>query len=280
MDWSRAKNLSIAVFFLLNVVLLFLNYLDSRQYILSNSNINAITTVLDRNNITLHDDFTFAQHQPRRQISFNQINISQNFLANVFMINNTNIGISLEEEGGTLFFNEYEEVMFTQDYVLYRNIRNTSIHVNNYQEARIYAAGILSLLGDMGRYMVLDRSITDGDTFVLEYRMAYRNSIIYSNFIIFTFRGGIIETIQFNYNTVNGFMGNPREIRQADEIMLAFMREIPGADTEVLHMDIVYKNIGSVGIPHYRIRYRNAYSEATMLINAYTNIVTREAYYR
>lgn len=274
MNWSRAKNLSIFLFVILNVALLFLNYLDRRQYVLSPVSIQAITTVLDRHHISLASDFTFVDHVPLRQVGFDPFHISQNFLANVLMIDHTNLSIETLETGETRFFNAYEEVVFLDGYARYRNLGNDSLQIHAYQDARLFAANVLSALGDVGRYFVLDRSFSWDNGFQLEYRQLYRNTIIYSNFISFTFLNDTLDTIRFDYQRVNGFIGNARELRSGDEVLLTFMRATHG-EVHLLEMDLVYKNISLVGAPHYRILYRQENGHYyTLLINAFTNVVS------
>lgn len=273
MDWARAKNLSITAFIILNILIGFLNYLDSRRYILGADSIAAITSVLETREIKIDRNFEFISNEPLRQISFESQNINRNFLVGVLMQNNTNMSVQ-EDEEFTRFFNEAEEVVFGgQTNVRYRNISNFDLYFSSLQEARIFAADMIVRLGDIGRYFVLDRSYSYDDTMVLMYRDMYRNNTIYSNALIFVFREGRIETIDFNYDRVIGFSGNPREIRRADEVMLTFARHVE-SDVVVREMDIVYKNINNIGTPHYRIIYERDGQFSSVLINAYTNIIT------
>ena len=272
MNWSRAKNLSLMAFVLLNLVLALLNYLDSRRYILAPEHIANITTVLEQHQVSLDKNFTFIDHRPMRQLSFEPYPLNQNWLVGILMRNNTNISV-LEEDERTVFSTETERVSFYGGRVVYENISHPEPHIQSLQEARIFAASLVVALGDMGRYFVLDRSISTGETLELSYREIFRNETLESNFINFTFEGGRLIEISFNYDRVTGFIGNARETRRADEVMLTFAR-VSEAGTQVLEMDRVYLNINSVGTPHYRIFYTHEGTQGMRLINAYTNTLT------
>jgi len=271
MNWSKAKNINIVTFLVLNILLLTVGYLNSRQYILDADSQMAITVVLERNNIFLDDAFAFARHEPKRQISLTDNGHNQNAITNILMRNNRNLSFSTV--GDTVIFrNEYEQISFSESRIIYQNLGNRDVVITNENEGRMFSATIIRNLGEMGRYFELDarRNIEGG--FILEYRESHRNNIIFSNYIIFTFKDDTIYRIDINHKTVGGFVGNPRNIRPPDEILLTFMRQTAG-DTPVvvLDMDVVFQNSGGMGIPFYRIYYQIEEEVRIILINAYTN---------
>ena len=268
MNWARAKTISIIMFIFLNGVLLFMNYLNSRQYVLAPHNINAVTAVLNRNNITLAPDFNFIRSNPQRQINLDNNNLRSNSLANVFFINNTNI--SIEHNDYTIFNTGQEKIIFGQNTAFYRNLANMDYYFENETYARLFSTGILLSLGEIGRDFSLQKITQEGNTLVLDYRQVYRNFVIYNNFMIFTFTNNNIYSIDFSYRPVLGFTGFSREIRPVDEALLAFMRR---ADTEasiiIESINLVYYAEDLLAMPYYRIVYHQE-SRGVVLINAYT----------
>ena len=271
MDWSRAKNISIFAFLLLNSVLMFLLYLDSRQYVLGADNQRAITQVLANNGIALGNNFEFLRNDPRQPIALADASISQNNLAAHFMVNNSNISIT-PLYGGVTFHNDYEEVTFNEGRAHYRNIANKDLYLPTLNDKRRYATYVITSLGDAGRYFVLDTTQQTHNGFILAYREAYRNNIVYSNFIIFTFEDSNIAYIDFSLTPAYGFAGGQVDIRPVDEVLLTFMRNV-SHDTIVQSMDMVYNANGLTAVPYYRITYTTQGATKTMLINAVTNTV-------
>ena len=274
MDWSKAKNVSIIAFTMLNATLMLLLYLNSRQYVLGSDNQRAIITVLNNNNITLSYDFNFISSEPRRNISLTNHNMSQNALVSIFMINNSNILIDIGESEVT-FYNDYEMVMFTLGNTHYKNINNNDNYLPTLTDKRRFSTYIIASLGDIGRYFLLDTTKQIQNGYVLTYRQAYRNNLIYSNFITFTFYDSNIYSIDFLLNPAYAFLGNLRQIYPNDEVLLTFMRKYKNENTpiKINSIDIVYNAQGLVATPYYRVTYTKHNMTRTMLINARVNVV-------
>ena len=270
MNWSKAKNIAITAFLILNGLLMLLLYLDGRQYVLAADSQRAITTVLNNNNIILDPGFRFIRHDPTRRLALSENSFNRNALANLLMVNNSDIYMTVGD-GYTKFHNAMEEVRF-YDYglVRYTNLGHSYLSLETENEKRMFSTGIMNNIGEEVRYFVLDTSRPTPDGLVLSYRQVYRNKLIYSNFLIFTFKDGNIYTIDFSLNPVSGFFGNPREMRPSDEILLTFMRNTTDAAT-IKSMDIVHKAQGQISTPYYRITYMQHNLLRTMLINGYTN---------
>ena len=286
-DWAKAKNISILAFVLLNVMLMLLRYVDSRRYMLSMESQRAIITVLNNNNITLGDEFRFPRYYPERQMSLSHINFNQNNMINIFMIDNQNIRIE-SDYNRSVFQNNYESVTFKGNRIIYENIGNTQLNIENENDARIFSVNTIRSLGEMGRSFVLDKKIVENDSIVLQYRQIYRNNILFSNYMIFMFENNNIRKIEFSYNRFHGFIGNARELSSADEILVTFMRQVRRTHCEqtpiqVQKMDLVHKKIepstsnkdSLVAVPFYRIHYtvngEKNQKIQVILVNAYYN---------
>lgn len=290
MDWVKAKNISIVAFVILNIMLILLRYVDSRRYVLSPENQRAIISVLSNNNITLSDSFRFPRYYPERQMSLSNINFNQNNMTNIFMINNENIRI-ISDYYGITFQNNYERVTFRGNSIIYENMGNTQLNIENENDARLFAVGIIRSLGEMGRSFMLDEKIVKDDIIILQYRQIYRNNILFSNYMIFTFENNNIKKIEFSYSSFNGFIGPAMELSSADEVLITFMRQIRRTyysqkSVQVQGMDLVYKAIESpslnntnstnlIAVPFYRIHYtineEKNQRTRVVLINAYSN---------
>ena len=271
MNWSKAKNIAIIAFLLLNILLVGLLRLDARQYALAAQSQQAITAVLAKNNITLAQNFDFVRHDPIRRLALFENNFNRNALANLLMIYKNDILMTIESDY-TKFHNELEEVRFYNDGIVrYTNLGNVYRELQTKSEMRMFATNLMRSLGEDMRSFVLDTSHEKNDnTLVLEYRQMYRGNIVYSNFLIFTFKNGNISTIDFSFSPVDGFLGSVREMRPSDEILLTFMRNIEGYAI-IKEMDIVHKAWGQTATPYYRITYMQHDQLNTMLINGYTN---------
>ena len=270
MNWSKAQNIAIIAFLILNGLLMLLLHLDGRQYVLASENQLAITAVLNNNDITLDPDFNFIRHDPTRRLSLLENSFNRNALANLLMVYNSNIFMTTNQDY-TKFHNTYEEVRFYDSgLVRYTNFGNNYLFLETENDKRMFAANLMRSLGEDMRDFVLDTAYTTHNELVLSYRQLYRNSLVYSNFLIFTFKYNNIYTIDFSFNPVYGFLGVPREMRPTDEILLTFMHNITGF-ADIKTMDIVHKAQGQTTTPYYRITYVQHGQLRTMLINGYTS---------
>lgn len=288
MDFEKAKNISIIAFIILNIALGFLRYMDTRRYILSSEHQWAITKVLNNNNITLSDKFTFPRHNPKKQISLNSTTLNKNVLTNIFMEDTQGIRI-MSENNVTIFETNYEKIYFKGSRIRYKNKANTNIVILSQDDAIEYSQQIIKSMGELGKDFVLDRIKLEQDKIILEYRQYYKNYILFTNYIIFIFEDNTIRKIDLHYNSINNFTGNPREIALSNEALMAFLREIRQIHKYELiiieSMDIVYKqqhygmdyNTDPIALPFYRINYNMNTKEDSKkevkFINAYTNIV-------
>lgn len=273
MNWGKAKNISILVFLMLNIGLMTLIHIDNRRFVLASDNQAAIVQVLADNGVYLSDNFSFVRHSPLRRMNLAENNLSNRALVSLFMRNNT--GLYVENTPyGDIFSTNVERVSFYNGSVKYENIY-LDISFLNETEMRSFSNSIIRGLGDSGRYFSFDNIKTHDDTTILSYRQIYRNNIIYSNYIIFTFVNNNLQTIHFNLNPVTGFFGENRSLRSSDEILLTFMRKLdrePGQTITIDSMDIVYRATDLIASPYYRIIFN---CNQTMLINAYTGLMGR-----
>lgn len=266
MNWSKAKNICIVTFLLLNIVLMLLLYLDGRQYIITAESKQAITTVLNNNQITFNEDFSFTRHDPKRRLSLISYTLNQNMLANLFLINSTNIIIT-PHEYGTTFHTENEKIRFYPTRAFYKNI-SIPLYLPTENYKRLFATNTIISLGEIGRYFAFHSSTSEYNRHILDYRQTYRNNIIYSNYIVFTFYDNNISTINFSFTPVEGFIGSHIQIRPPNEALLAFMRKAT-SPIVIDNVDIVYIAQGLIAVPFYRIKYTQNNIVNTMLLDAY-----------
>lgn len=288
MNWVKAKNITIMAFILLNIILILLRHFDNKRYILSSSQQEAIITVLNNNNITLPDNFIFPKHYPKGQISLVSTPFNQNNMVNIFMRDNNNTTLRLENNL-RIYENYNERVTFDGSKILYENLGNTKLFIEDESEAQIFSLQIIMNLGEMGRDFTLDRTIVTQNEIILEYRQNYRNHLLFSNYIIFTIKNNTIKTIEFSFYDIDRFMGNTREVNSVDEALITFMREVKllypnQGEIHIEQIDLVYNQTESnlthktstIAIPYYRIYYHLKedfnINQDIMLINAYNNI--------
>lgn len=287
MNWVKAKNITIIAFILLNIILILLRYIDNRRYILSSSQQAAVITILNNNNITLLDNFVFPRHYPKGQISLISIPFNQNNMVNIFMRDNKDTTLRVEDNL-RIYENYNERVTFEGSKIIYENLGNTELYIADENDANVFSSQLIRNLGQMGSDFTLDRTLVTESEIILEYRQNYRNHILFSNYIIFTFENSTIKTIEFSYYDTDGFTGNTREVSSADEVLITFMREVRllhqcEEEVHIEKIDLVYKQTESnlhkttsVAVPYYRIYYYingdlNV-NPNIMLINAYNNM--------
>ncbi len=280
MDWDKAKRLCIIFLLVLNLILFWLNNMNSNTYTIKQDQEKAIFKVLSQNKISMYAPLP-QSYRPMKELSLSGYVLDIRLFANAFF----NTQKDPESLTKNVEFNRITYLFEDKSISIAAGGVLTCFDPGSYGEltkesAKKLCDDFLKKLGKSFSGFALDNSSsTAPGGYVFEYREVYKKSTIHSNYIIFTFQDTL--TIECSYSTNSGYVGSPREICAADEALLCFMKDIknrmPDREIIINKMDLVYylpesssdMSLAFKAIPCYRIYMNNV--KEPVLINAYLN---------
>ena len=278
MDWNKAKTLTIIFLLLLDAFLGILNYRESNKYIMSSSQIATITSLLNRNDITLKTAIP-RSYRPMRQLSMSGYAYNEAEMLALFFTDPGSVTTKPELDK-TIYTGGEQTLTLQNGYITFDCPSGTTdIDLTAdaaAAEARRFLAGKAAF-----STFELDSEYMGDDGCRVQFCQRYDNNIIYTNFIEFLVTDKGIVQIDCIYSEPKGYMGQPAEICSVDEAMLHFMQYYKDAYKDraavVTKIDLVYyQKEGSTrasdtiaAAPHYRIEV--AGFDRPFLIDAYLN---------
>jgi hypothetical protein len=265
MDWDKAKYLTIIFLFILNLFLGTLVFVNSKKYVLSNADQNAIRTVMSKNNVILYTQI-LKEYKPMRNLKLSKTPFK-----------NVNLTPLLADESSTssTLNDESEFLTKTSNSFEFRKHYNNELEFSNKHclEISNYYVSKFNLVMPN---LFLDRTLNSKEKIVFEYRQKSKNQIIHSNYMIFTFTENEGLKIECHYDSPVYFQNILTEISPPNEALYVVMQYINNVfwdkKTFINKMDIVYfyeNDDGEIAIPYYR--FYTSESEHYFLVNAYTS---------
>lgn len=225
MDWIKAKNIIISTLIIVNILLRgLIFYSKGAEYNLSKKQVDAITTVLQNNNIIL-DTKIIENFKPRKKIILSNYNFDKKFISNIFFDTlNEDIEESLDLESKNIFFiNSTKSLMISTDgftFMANEINKNNKLDKDNSQKL---CDDIIKKLGPEFSNFKLNRIFTfdEEDKIWFYYKDIYKGEIIDSNVIKFEVLNNNISNIEVTYLKPIGFDDlPPKDIVPCDEALL------------------------------------------------------------
>ena len=283
MNVSRAKNLIIILFILLNAGLFALNYIRDSRYQLSDKAQRDITAFLSKNGIALSAKIP-AGFRPARQINLSPLFTDIDRVAEWLFTDMTGLEKTTEFDR-IIYTTETESLRYDKKQFVFEAEPQGPAFGLNPESAGKLCGERLAALGDKEARFELDSCYEWEGSLVLDYRMKTAGLYIHSSYVRFWVSGRGITRISCSMFACNGFFGAPREIHSPDEALLLLARELRNIfgdePLEITRMDMVYaldsgqtaESAELKAAPCYRIYI--AQSPEPFLINAYFNTMLK-----
>jgi len=277
MDWIKAKNYTIFFLFILNILLLGLNFNKNREYKITQDQKKSIISVLNKNNININTDIPYTFF-PAGQLYMKQYNYDIIKLQKIFFGEVSNI-YRTEEFGKTILAYNNQNLIVANNVIIYKNNKKESNIDFNQEYAEKKCSDIINRINENYAKMSIDKIDIKNNYITLRYIQRFNNYNIFNNSVFFkVYKNGIMEC-KFTYNEPVEIRAPKLDICSADEALFMFMNEIKGIygnkNISVEKIDFGYfvgNNVDSstsniIAIPYYRIFAQEI--EEPYYINAY-----------
>ena len=252
MDWVKAKNYTIIVLVILNMVLLGLNIYKSFDTRLSYSRINSLNALLKDDNITLSSKLP-RSYKPMAEINASEYSFDHIKLQKIFFSGQNNVKRT----------EEYNSVIFMSD-TSRLSLKGSSI---NYTTTLSY-----DINNEFGKFKFYSISSAN-DEYVIKYYENREGYNIFSNFIYFTIKGNN-ASIALNYVKLGSVIDTKNNIYAADEALYSAVKSIKKEEEKPVITDVKLgyyaMKVNSAGevvaVPFYLINASNK----EYYVNAYT----------
>ena len=275
-----AKNIMILMLIVINLTLSGFSLWNSKENSLSQAHVDSIFSVLSKNNISMYTELP-RNFKPMKAMKLEPWRFSEEEIFDIFFEGESRIVMSSDDStdfytlGYTTLKFEKSENMFYYD---------APIVVDDIDA---FCDGFTSRINLKGSKLVLD-NVSEGGKLV-EYRVVYKEFIIYDSFIRLEFSESGLVKIRLSMFTPTGFDGDARSIYSADEALfnLMFRLKSDSIDDEtikIVKMDVVYcldetgEEMAQTATPYYRlyILYGNReIQNEPYLVNIYNNNIKR-----
>lgn len=221
MEWAKAKKYTIIILVLLNVVLLCLNLYKSFETRLSPSRINALTSLLEKENITLSSKLP-RSYKPMAEMSASEYAFDYIKLEKIFMEGQQNIKRT-DEYNSVVFMSDTSRLSVKGSSVNYTSTLNYNIKTG--EQAKEYTDKIVNAINnDFGNYSFYSISDTS-DGYSIKYYEKKDGYNIFSNFIYFTVKDKNASAA-LNYVKLGSVLDTPDNIYAADEALYSALKVI------------------------------------------------------
>ena len=283
MEWGKAKNITIIFLLILNILLGFLIFRNSKKYNLDDKQINNINLLLEQYNIKLNTQL-IDKYEPIKELDLDIKKYDDKDLQNIFFMGDGEI-TSRWDRFSLVYEKEDEILAIDNNIVNYSNNIDNGENINNLDEAKKLCDEFIENMGQKGKGYSFDLSKERDGNYILEYRQSINDIIIYNNSLIFMVNEKGIRNIDYAYSLPTGYSGDLREINSIDQILFTFTVEIRNErdkPIDIDKIDLIYyshrkddKNDDKINnYPAYRIYYSyegESPCHNLMIINAYTS---------
>lgn len=279
MDWKKAKNYTIIFLLILNIVLLGLNIIKLNKYKLSQGQKKAITSVLNRSNMTVECDIPVF-FRPLPQLTLKSSGYDAIELQNIFFDSVNDIKRT-EEFGNTIFLSGERTLTISGNNAFYENSEGTEGFELNEKNAEAAVEKYLKAIKNRFDSVKLSQSIINDDCIILIYDQYFYNMPVFNNSIVFTVYDGGEVSCDFSYFSPVQMTGEKTDICSADEALFVFYKGIKDMTDgnnpiKIVKMELGYfteeymeTNTSLTAVPHYRICVEG--EEKPYYINAYNS---------
>ena len=279
MDWGKAKNYTIIFLILLNILLFFCNIWVNEKNVITDEQINAVKSVLDKKGIKLSAEIP-KNYDAMAQVNLDEYNYDVISLQEIFFPNQDDVR-RFSDSGKIIITSNSDEksgkVTISDDIVTYEkfdeSLKNGLSEGQALNICEKMANAISKIFTGLEFYDVKNY----GDYYNVEYVQTYKGEYIFNNYIKFKIceNGNII--VQLRYFPVKNSFGNSVDICSADEALFIFSNKVrdyfKSQSINVSKIEKGYyftdfqKGESAVSMPFYRIEINE--KETPFFINAY-----------
>ncbi len=207
MEWSKAKNFTLLLLIIINIMLLVLNIYKNRDNVVSSERINNITNVCSRNNIKINcalpEDITAAYQIGIREYNYDYVKLQQIFFGSITDVKRTN---------------DLNSVIFTRDDEKLVVENSKAVFTGKQKDYTACLEGINELLGNFD----IKRERSD----IVCYYQSYGKMPVFSNYIcVDNSKEGITE-ITLNYSEILKSVGARENVIGSDEAVYSAISAI------------------------------------------------------
>lgn len=277
MDFNKAKNYTIIFLIALNIVLFICNYYSDLKYRLDYTSIEAIKSVLNKNDIFLEAPIP-SKFTPMQQIYLEKSNYDVIELQKIFFKNEDIT--KTEEFESTIIESESGRLSIMGGIVSYERKKAIEGFELDENKALDLSSECINALKALGMSFEMDYVKKAENSLVISYIQKYLNFAIFDNYAVFIVREDGTFELTFSYSEPERLYGNENDICSADEALFVFSDEIrriysDGKITVEL-IDMGYSARGTslenssviTAVPYYRIFTKESFEP--YYINAYT----------
>lgn len=280
MDWGKAKNYTIIFLIILNLFLLLCNLWFNKRYVLTESQIESIKSILSTRGIELDSEIP-VEYKPMIQINLENCVYDTDYLQKIFFDGKDDIKRTSEFEK-TILTADDEKVTIFSDYVEFEKEKADFSNGFNEDEVLKFCRGYIDRIGDFYEGFELRCVEKRGTAVVIEYNQLYRGYDIFNNFVIINAEQNGKISIKLKYFPIKNMYGNAVDICSADEALFIFSdkaKEACNSDkiniTNVekgYYFDDFEKDDSVVSVPYYRIEV--AQRDTPFFVNAYNRTLS------
>ncbi|HAN10758.1 MAG TPA: hypothetical protein DCP90_09145 [Clostridiales bacterium] len=284
MDWSKFKNIAIAIFVVLNIILcVLISENKNKKYVMQDVQIRRMQAVFAKENAAVYTTVD-KEFYPMSMLKLSVNNINDSEVCKTFFgdINNMKKYVDNEkfvydkDGNGQVAIYKNGLIKYTKENIIQSNKGIDKEQARNDADKYIDKLGFLK-----SKYIYTQLNITN-EEYIFEYNSFYEKSLILSNYVRIHFKQGEISQVDISNFNIKGYTNEQREISSSDEVLINLLYEVKekynkeAQELHVMDIDLGYF-VESVDIndylnikaePYYRIQVNES---DVYLINAYTN---------
>lgn len=207
MEWAKAKNFTILLLIIINIMLLGLNINKNSDNVVSNDRVQNISNVCRNNNININcslpDTVMPASQLAIREYSYDYVKLQQIFFGTISDVNRTNSYNSI------IFTKNDKRMVVEGSKVIYNGPR---------EDSKKYVNGINELLGSFNIQKMT------GDT--VFYYQSFGREPVFSNYICIENSNDSRMSITVNFSTIVRSVGAKETVIGSDEALYAAIKSI------------------------------------------------------
>jgi len=285
MNWDKAKNYTILFLALLNVFLGALIVAGRRDYRLDAAQLRDIKAVLDRADIGLNAPIPVS-YSPMRQLALARYEYDYDTLIGLFFSRPNEVDRSDGPDKTVFRLDEVVLSVQRDGYITFDDLNGMGEPASfDEDSAKALCDGFVSKMSKSMPGLKFDSCVFEQDAggYRIFYRQAYKNTVIYTNFMEFLVTDNGVTQMDCFYDKPLGFSGASMEICSPDVALLDFVKQITGYygnqeySVSISRIDIVYNQEGGSAqdyeslraTPFYRITFFDGPEQKEIRVNAY-----------
>ncbi|HEY9061360.1 MAG TPA: hypothetical protein VIO64_12780 [Pseudobacteroides sp.] len=248
MDWSKAKNILLVVFIVLNSILLYNNYMafSGGGIILSDELSSNTLTVLASRGIGVNCEIPSAAKGAT--LIFGQYLEDRHKIADALLGSKARDEI----EEGKIIGEGTKEIIFHDNSFEFKDDRPMAVEsITDLEKARMMLEGALEKTGIPYEDFKIESKFAKDSIYRFEYKQVYEDYILFDNYIKAEIGASGIKKLDFKYRNVRGIKKNTTQKTVDAYQILLKMTDIKNVD--INNIDIGYGDFSDNDIPLFDV---------------------------